>query len=233
MNILVVDVGGTQVKLFATAGPHSARFDSSPTLTPEQLTTQVRDLTRDWPHDVVSIGIPGPVDRRGVSGEPGNLGDGWVAFDFEQAFERPVRVVNDAVLQALGAYHGGRMLFLGLGTGLGSTLVSEHVVVPLELGCIPIETGETMADVVGSDGRKRLGQDQWLAKVQRVIDVLKEATFADYVVLGGGNSRHVDPLPSDTQRGGNEDAFEGGVRLWEDLVEPHDRPSAKAWRVVR
>ncbi len=233
MNILVVDVGGTQVKLFATNGLRSAHFDSSPTLTPEQLMTQAHVLTRHWTFDVVSIGIPGPVDRRGVRGEPGNLGEGWIAFDFERAFDRPVRLVNDAVMQALGAYHGGRMLFLGLGTGLGSTLVSEHVVVPLELGCLPLDSSETMADVVGSDGRKRHGQTRWLAYVQRAIDVLKDATFADYVVLGGGNSRHVDPLPADTQRGGNEDAFEGGVRLWEEVIEPHDRPSAQAWRVVR
>jgi len=233
MDILIVDVGGTQVKLFATNGSRSARFDSNPTLTPEQLMTQTHALTRDWNYEVVSIGIPGPVDRRGIRGEPGNLGEGWIAFDFEQAFDRPVRVVNDAVLQALGAYHGGRMLFLGLGTGLGSTLVSEHVVVPLELGCLPIEAGETMADVLGAEGRERLGQEPWLKKVHHVIGVLEDATSADYIVLGGGNARHVDPLPPDTQRGGNEDSFEGGVRLWEDVVEPHDRPSAKAWRVVR
>jgi polyphosphate glucokinase len=233
MNILIVDVGGTQVKLFATSGLRSARFDSHSTLTPGQLMTHTHALTQDWSYEVVSIGIPGPVDRRGISGEPGNLGEGWVAFDFEQAFDRPVRVVNDAVMQALGAYHGGRMLFLGLGTGLGSTLVSEHVVVPLELGCLRMETGETMADVVGADGRERLGRQPWLEKVHQVIGVLKEATSADYVVLGGGNARHVDPLPTDTHRGGNEDAFDGGIRLWEDLVEPHDRPPAKGWRVVR
>ena len=233
MNVLVVDVGGSHVKVAATDAPEPRQFDSDPDMAPEALVSRVRELTRDLPHDVISLGFPGEVDANGPRAEPGNLGSGWVGFDFERAFGKPVRIVNDAAMQALGGYDGGRMLFLGLGTGLGSALITEHVVIPLELGCLPYGDGETMADRVGAAGLERFGKASWLEAVTEVITLLREAMSADYILLGGGNSEKVDPLPPDTRRGGNDDAIAGGIRLWEELVEPHDREPAATWRVVR
>jgi polyphosphate glucokinase len=233
MNVLVVDVGGSHVKLAATDVAEPRQFDSDPEMTPEELVARVRELTQDWPHEVISLGFPGEVDSSGPRAEPGNLGSGWVGFDFERAFGKPVRIANDAVMQALGGYDGGRMLFLGLGTGLGSALITEHVVIPLELGCLPYHTGGTMAERVGADGLERLGKGPWLEAVTEITALLREAMSADYILLGGGNSRHVDPLPPDTRRGSNDDAITGGMRLWEELVEPHDRRPSGAWRVVR
>jgi polyphosphate glucokinase len=202
-------------------------------LTPQLLVQKVRELTADWKFGAISIGYPGEVDARGPRREPGNLGGGWVGFDFAKAFEKPVRILNDAALQALGGYDGGRMLFLGLGTGVGSALVTEHVVVPLELGCLPYCPDETLFDRIGSAGRAKYGHTGWADAVARVTAMLKEAFAADYVLLGGGNAKHVEPLPQGARRGGNADAFTGGFRLWEEVVEPHDRRSASAWRVVR
>jgi polyphosphate glucokinase len=233
VDVLVIDVGGSHVKLAATNASEPRRFDSHPEMTPEQLVAHVREMTADWTYDVISLGSPGAVDARGPRAEPGNLGSGWVRFDFERAFEKPVRVVNDAVMQALGGYDGGRMLFLGLGTGLGSALITEHVVIPLELGSLPFGNGETMADHVGADGRERLGDRDWITAVGEIVALLREAMSADYVLLGGGNTEHIDPLPPDTRRGSNDDAIAGGVRLWEEMVEPHDRRPPRVWRVVR
>jgi polyphosphate glucokinase len=232
MNVLVIDVGGSHVKICAGGAPHR-KFDSGPHLTPEELVRRVLEATADWSYDAVSLGLPASVTADGASSEPGNLGDGWVGFDFEQALGRPVRIVNDAVMQALGAYDGGRMLFAGLGTGLGSALVTEHVVVPLELGNLPFGTGETMAGRLGRAGLEANGEAQWLRDIEQVTRVLRHAFSADYVVLGGGNAALVDPLPEGTRRGGNEDAFTGGFRLWEEMVEPHDRQPPAVWRVVR
>jgi predicted NBD/HSP70 family sugar kinase len=156
-----------------------------------------------------------------------------VRFDFSKAFGKPVRVLNDAAMQALGGYDGGRMLFLGLGTGVGSALVTEHVVVPLELGCLPYCPDETLFDRLGASGLEKYGEQSWLEAVTRVTTMLREAFSADYVLLGGGNAKRVQPLPQGARRGGNEDAFTGGFRLWEEIVEPHDRTSSSAWRVVR
>lgn len=232
MEILVVDVGGTHVKMLVSGAEEPRRFDSGPDLTAARLVERVREVAADWTYDVVSLGFPGKVDADGPADEPGNLGSGWVGFDYSEAFEKPVRVANDAVMQALGGYDGGRMLFLGLGTGLGSALVTEHVVVPLELGCLPYD-GRTLAEVLGRDGLARQGKKAWQAAVARVTPTLMTALSADYVVLGGGNAKKVHPLPPATRRGGNDDAIRGGFRLWEEMVEPHDRPSAPVWRVVR
>jgi polyphosphate glucokinase len=233
VNVLVIDVGGSHVKLLATGQPERRKFDSGKDLTPGEMVKRVRELTADWDHEVVSLGYPGVIGPDGPSEEPGNLGDGWVGYDFEAAFGRPVRIVNDAVMQALGACDGGRMLFLGLGTGLGSALVVERVVVPLELGRLPYRRGETMSDRLGREGLKRLGRKKWSRSVARVVGYLKDALAADYVVLGGGQADEVNPLPEGVRRGGNEDAFAGGFRLWEEWIEPHDRPPSPAWRVVR
>lgn len=233
MNVLVIDVGGSHVKMAATNASQPRRFDSGPEMTPEQLLEGVREQTRDWDYDVISLGFPGAVDAKGPRAEPGNLGSGWVGFDYEKAFGKPVRIINDAVMQALGGYDGGRMLFLGLGTGLGSALITEHVVIPLELGCLPYGNDETMAEHVGADGFERLGKATWIEAVGEITRLLREAMSADYILLGGGNARHVDPMPPDTRRGGNDDAFVGGFRLWEEVIEPHDRRPPHVWRVVR
>lgn len=233
MNILVVDVGGTHVKLRISESDESRRFESGPALTAATLVEQVWQASHDWRFDVVSVGYPGVVDGGAPSGEPGNLGSGWVDFDFESAFGKPVRVVNDAVMQALGGYEGGRMLFLGLGTGLGSALVTEHVVVPMELGNLPNPAGGILGDAIGTKGLNASGPEAWVALVTETVGVLRRALVADYTLLGGGNADLVDPLPPHTRRGGNDDAFRGGFRLWEEFVEPHDRKPASVWRVVR
>jgi polyphosphate glucokinase len=233
MRVLVVDVGGTRVKVRLSDGTETRRFPSGPTLTPDVLIDTLRHVTADWSYDVVSLGYPGAVAQGAPSAEPGNLAEGWVGYDFAAAFERPVRVVNDAVLQALGAYRSGRMLFLGLGTGVGSALVSEYVVVPLELGCLPHHRGGTLADHLGRAARAGRGHAVWEADVLEATPRLRAALAADYVVLGGGNGRKVDPLPENTYRGRDTDAFDGGARLWEDYVEPHDAEPPLVWRVVR
>ena len=233
MNVLVIDVGGTGVKLRLSNDPEIRRFRSGPELTPQAVVEQVRRCTRDWTFDVVSIGYPGAVADGAAVGEPGNLAPGWLGFDFSTAFSRPVRLVNDAILQALGAYRSGRMLFLGLGTGVASALVSEHVLIPLELGCLPHPRGGTLFDHLGRHARKAHGHIAWQAEVLAITPRLRAAFAADYVVLGGGNGRKVDPLPAGVFKGGRHDGFNGGVRLWEDYVEPHDAKPAAVWRVLR
>ena len=231
MRVPVVDVGGSHIKIFASDAPAPRRLDSSAISLPPCWSKGSGRFTQ-LGLDVVSLGYPGAVGEHGPRKEPGNLGSGWVRFDFEKAFAAPVRVVNDAVMQALGGYDGGRMLFLGLGTGLGSALVSEHVVVPLELGNIPY--GNTrLGDWAGRKGLETHGLEVWRRTIGEMTAVLREAMSADYVILGGGNAEFVDPLPLQTRRGGNDDAFEGGFRLWEELVEPHDRRPEAVWRVVR
>ena len=233
MDVLVIDIGGTNVKLKASTTTEAERFKSGRELTPDVLVAKVKHLTHGWMYEAISIGYPGAVDAKGPAAEPGNLGEGWVGFDFEEAFGRSVRIVNDAVMQAIGAYDGGRMLFLGLGTGVGSTLVTEHVVIPLELGRLPYPDGSTIAESIGRAAREANGRETWIRDVLQVIDILRDAFTVDYVVLGGGNAKHVEPLPGDVRRGSNEDAFTGGFRLWEEIVEPHDRHPAPVWRVVR
>jgi polyphosphate glucokinase len=233
VDVLVIDVGGSHVKVMASSASEPRRFDSDSDLSPERLVGRVRELTSDWRYEAVSLGIPGSVDARGPRKEPGNLGDGWVGFDFEAAFGKPVRIVNDAVMQALGGYDGGRMLFLGLGTGLGSALVSEHVVVPLELGGLPYGEGEMLWERLGRQGLETYGDTAWQHAVVVITKALRDAFSADYIMLGGGNAERVDPLPDYTRRGSNEDAFKGGFMLWEAVVEPHDQLPARVWRVVR
>jgi polyphosphate glucokinase len=218
--------------MMVSGNSEARRFDSGPALTPGELVAEVRRYTEDWAYDVVALGYPGAVDASGPASEPGNLGGGWVRFDFEREFGKPVRVVNDAVMQALGGYHGGRMLFLGLGTGLGSSLVTEHVVIPLELGCLPYRDG-MISDFVGRAGLERLGEHEWQLVVHEIVAILRKAFAADYVLLGGGNAERLDQRPDGAERGGNDDAFAGGFRLWEEVVEPHDQKPSLIWRVVR
>lgn len=230
--MLVIDIGGSRVKLFASAARETTSFRSGPDLDPDALLRQVRRITVSWEYDVVSIGYPGATDPGGITADPGNLGAGWIGFDFRAALGRPVRVLNDAAMQALGAYTSGRMLFLGLGTGLGSTLIAERAIIPLELGCLPHRSGDTLADRLGKAGLEQHGRDAWLHAVHEACVSLQEACAAGHVVLGGGNAELVEPLPPNTRRGGNDDAFAGGVRLWEEWVEHHDTPPSSIWRVI-
>lgn len=233
MEVLVIDIGGSRVKMRVKSTRDTREFPSHRALAPETLVAQVQGATHDWNYDVISVGFPGIVGEDGPKQEPGNLGDGWVGFDFERAFRRPVRLVNDAVMQAIGAYDGGRVVFLGLGTGLGSAFVTEHVIVPLELGELPFGNGQTMAERLGLLGLEANGLTQWIGDVHKTTDVLRAAFAADQIVLGGGNASRVNPLPKQSRHGGNEDAFTGGFRLWEELVEPHDREPHRVWRVLR
>jgi len=232
LNVLVIDIGGSRVKLFSSSSRESASFRSGPQLDPDELMRRARQFASAWEYDAISLGYPGATGPGGIAEEPANLGSGWVGYDFADAFGHPVRVVNDAAMQALGAYDGGRMLFLGLGTGLGSSLIADRVIIPLELGCVLHRSGETFADRLGKKGLARIGSAAWQQTLEDACGQLSEACKADYVVLGGGNAELVDPLPPRTRRGGNEDAFAGGVRLWEEWVEHHDAPPSDIWRVV-
>ena len=231
MRVLVVDIGGSHIKLAVAGTDRRATVDSTSDTTPADMLRQLSPTLAGWEYDVVSIGYPGHVGPSGPIKDPGNLGTGWVGFDFGEALGKPVRIVNDAVMQAVGAYHGGRMLFLGLGTGLGSALVSERVMVPLELGELRYGDGN-LTDTVGRKGLDRLGEARWREAVLDVVPALRRALLADYVVLGGGNAARIDPLPEHTECGGNEDAIEGGRRLWRDAIEPIDSTSSPFWSVV-
>ena len=213
MNVLVVDVGGTHVKILATGQHEPLRFPSGPTLTAKQMVAGVRKLARGWKYDVVSIGYPGPVLRDHPVAEPHNLGKGWVGFDFEKAFGRPVRVVNDAAMQALGSYKRGKMLFLGLGTGLGSTLVVNRITEPMELGHLPYKKA-TYEDYVGERALEKQGKKRWRRNVADVVGRLITALEPDDVVLGGGNVKQLKELPPGCRAGDNANAFLGGFRLW-------------------
>ena len=215
MNILVVDVGGTHVKILATGQREPLRFASGPELTARQMVAGVRKLAQGWQYDVVSIGYPGPVLRDHPVAEPHNLGKGWVGFNFHRAFARPVRVVNDAEMQALGSYRRGKMLFLGLGTGLGSTLVVNHITEPMELGHLPYKKA-TYEDYVGERALEKHGKKRWRQNVADVVARLIAALEPDDVVLGGGNVRLLKELPPGCRAGDNANAFLGGFRLWKE-----------------
>jgi len=212
--VLAVDIGGSHVKALRSSGGERRRFDSGPDLTPQELVEGVTALTRDWGYDVVSVGVPAPVKDGRVVSEPVHLGRGWVDFDFEAAFGKPTRVVNDAVMQALGSYEGGKMLFLGLGTGLGSALIDDGKLEPLELGHLPFRKA-TYEDYVGEAGRKRHGRKKWRAAVAKTIEELSAAFQPDYVILGGGNAKDLGELPAGVRLGANTNAFVGGFRLWD------------------
>lgn len=214
-KILVIDVGGTNLKLLATGRKEPLKIPSGPKMTGRLMVRLVLRATKGWKYDAVSIGYPGPVVNDKLLIDPRNLGSGWTRIDYRKAFKKPVKIINDAAMQALGSYEGGRMLFLGLGTGLGSALVVEHDLVPLELAHLPYKKGHTFEDLVGQRAMDRLGRKKWREEVHEVVGLLRNAVVADYVVLGGGNARHVDPLPAATRRGSNLNAFKGGFRLWQ------------------
>lgn len=226
-KVLVIDIGGTHVKLMISRA-QKRKFKSGPRMTPREMVSQIKSTIKDWKYDAISMGFPSPVRDGRIMSEPKHLGKGWVGFDFEKALGKPVRLINDAAMQALGSYRGGRMLFLGLGTGLGSTLVWRNNVLPLELGDLPYGKGEIIEDYLGKSGLARLGQEDWQRLVGHAIAQLKKSLIADYVVLGGGNVKKLDSLPPGVERGYNRNAFLGGARLWQN--DPRtDRPK---WRIM-
>jgi polyphosphate glucokinase len=213
-RILVVDVGGTHVKLLVKGLKEPIEILSGHTLTAKAMVQKVRAALKDFAYDVVSIGYPGPVVHGHPLREPYNLGSGWVRFDFRKAFGRPVKIINDAAMQALGSYKGGRMLFLGLGTGLGSAMIVDGVLQPMELAHLPYKDGKTYEDYLGLLGFKRLGRKRWQRKVYKIVADLRQALEAEYVVLGGGNAKKLKKMPPSTLLGDNQNAFLGGFRIW-------------------
>src|SRR5438094_7641109 len=213
-KILVIDVGGTHVKLMISRA-EKRKFNSGLRMTPREMVTQMKPFLADWSFAAVYVGFPSPVRDGRIVSDPKHLGRGWVGFDFEKALGKPVRIINDAAMQALGSYHGRRMLFLGLGTGLGSALVWDNSVLPLELGDLPYRNGSIIEDYLGKIGQTRLGEKTWQRDVQHALVQLKKSLIADYVVLGGGNAKKLNKIPRGIELGHNRNAFLGGVRLWQ------------------
>ena len=239
---LVIDIGGTKIKLLGSGETEPRRIASGRRMTPAVMVGEIKKITEDWRYDVVSIGYPGAVGNHGPCSEPGNLGSGWVGFDFAAAFDCPVRIVNDAAMQALGSYEGGRMLFLGLGTGLGSAIIAESVIVPLELGKVFYADDKTLGQLLGRRGLKSLGKAAWREILDKVVASFIDAFMVDYIVLGGGNAKLVKNPPAGVRLGHNLTAFRGGLRLWE-LQNLHTQsagassPPVKAkdsgeWRII-
>jgi polyphosphate glucokinase len=213
-KVLVLDVGGTNIKVQATGQKQPRKIPSGPNMTAKDMVRDVKAATRDWKYDRVSIGYPGPVTAGHPVREPVNLGGGWVGFNYKKAMGCPVRIVNDAAMQALGSYHGGRMLFLGLGTGLGSAMIVDGILEPMELAHLPYKHGKTYEEYLGLRGLKRLGKKKWRKEVFKITEKLIGALQADYVVLGGGNAKKLKKLPPGARMGRNENAILGGFRLW-------------------
>jgi polyphosphate glucokinase len=226
MNVLVVDVGGTHVKIFATGQKEPREFPSGPTLTAEEMVDGVKELAVGWKYAAVAIGYPGPVLRNRPVAEPHNLGRGWVTFDYEAAFGCPTKVINDAAMQALGGYKGGKMLFLGLGTGFGTAMVADDIAEPMELGHQPYKKA-TYEDYVGLRGLKRLGKKRWRRQVADVVLRLRTVLEPDDVVIGGGNARKLAGPPPGCRIGDNANAFLGGFRLWKKATEHKHSPRAR------
>ncbi|AZO10707.1 MULTISPECIES: ROK family protein [unclassified Mesorhizobium] len=214
--VLTIDVGGSHVKILASGGGEMRRADSGPGLTPRRVVASVNELAEGLDYDLIAMGYPGPVRDNKPSRDPFNLGKGWDGFDFGAAFGKPVKVVNDALMQAIGSYEGGRMLFLGLGTGLGAAMILENVGQPMELAHLPYRKGGSFEDYVGERGLDKHGKKKWRKHVFDVVDRLRAALQPDYVVIGGGNVDKLDELPAKSRRGDNTRAFEGGFRLWRD-----------------
>jgi hypothetical protein len=226
-KILVIDVGGSNVKLMISRAGRR-KFKSGAKLKPRAMVNQIKPLVADWKFDAVSIGFPSPVRDGKIVSEPKHLGKGWVRFDFKKAFHKPVRIINDAAMQALGSYHGRRMLFLGLGTGLGSALIWDNYVLSLELGDLPYRNGSIIEDYLGDAGQVRLGEKAWQRDVEHAVVQLKKSFIADYVVLGGGNAKELDEMPKGIELGHNRNAFLGGVRLW----QINSRTRRPKWQIL-
>jgi polyphosphate glucokinase len=226
-KILVVDIGGTHVKLMISR-TSKRKFDSGPGMTPRQLVKQLKATVKGWKFDAVSIGFPSPVRGGRIAKDPKHLGAGWTGFNFAAALGKPVQVINDAAMQALGSYHGGRMLFLGLGTGLGAALVYDKTILPLELGDLPYRDGVIIEKFLGKPGLSKLGETAWKREVRHAVRQLKKSFIADYVVLGGGNAKRFKTLPKGVEPGYNRNAYLGGIRLW----EKNPRTRKAKWRII-
>jgi polyphosphate glucokinase len=241
-HILVIDLGGSKLKVLATGETEPRKTDSGPQMTPVKMVEAVNQLAEGWEYEAVSLGYPGLCGASGPRSEPGNLAAGWVGFDFAAAFKMPVRILNDAAMQALGSYEGGRMLFLGLGTGLGSTLIAGNAIVPLELGGLRYSKTQKLGEILGRQGLERVGKKVWRTAVAQVVHEFLTAFEVDYVVLGGGNSSEIKELPAGARLGHNQTAFRGGFRLWnlDDVQtlspeETHDFPNVptpSGWRIL-
>jgi hypothetical protein len=229
VKILVVDVGGNNIKLLATGHTRAEKVPSGPDLTPARMVAGIKKAIPDWKWDVVAIGYPGSVRDGRPALEPANLGEGWVRYNFRRAFGKPVRIINDAAMQALGSYEGGRMLFLGLGTGLGAALVLEGLVQPLEIAHLSYKDGLTYEDFLGKRAQERLGKKRWRKMVAEIVEALYDGFQVDEVVLGGGNAKQLKEIPSVARLGDNSNAFAGGFRLWKDpLAGKRTRRSARS-----
>jgi len=214
-KVLVIDVGGTNVKLLATGQKEPRKYPSGPTMTPKRMVALVKKAVADWDYDCISLGYPGPIINGHPLREPHNLGRGWVGFNFQKALGCPVKVLNDAAMQAVGSYKGGRMLFLGLGTGLGSAMIVDGILQPMELAHLTYKNGKSYEDYLGLRGLERMGKKKWRKYVAKITKALKVALEADYVVLGGGNSKKLKDLPAGAKPGSNDNAFLGGFRMWQ------------------
>jgi polyphosphate glucokinase len=226
MKILVIDVGGTNVKVASSDMRVPVKIPSGPTMTAEQMTKDVLAATKGWDYDCISIGYPGPVVHDRPLAEPHNLAAGWIDFPYQKAFGKPLRFINDAAMQALGGYQGGRMLFLGIGTGLGSAMIFDGVVIPLELAHLPYKKGRTYEEYIGVAGLERRGQERWRKSVLDIIKRLQAAMVCDTVLLGGGNAKLMKDLPSHVILGSNSNAIDGGIKLWQDVSTSAGTPSA-------
>ncbi len=241
-RILVIDLGGSKLKVLATGETEPRKTESGPQMTPLKMVEAVNQLAGGWQYEAVSLGYPGLCGASGPRSEPGNLAAGWVGFDFAAAFKMPVRILNDAAMQALGSYEGGRMLFLGLGTGLGSTLIAGNAIVPLELGGLRYSKTQKLGDILGRQGLERVGKKVWRTAVAQIVHEFLVAFEVDYVVLGGGNSSEIKEIPAGARLGHNQTAFRGGFRLWnlDDVQtlspeETHDFPNVptpSGWRIL-
>jgi polyphosphate glucokinase len=220
MKILVIDIGGTNIKVASSDNLVPIKIPSGPTLTAAQMTKDVLAATKGWEYDRISIGYPGPVVHDRPLAEPHNLAAGWIDFSYQKAFGKPLRFINDAAMQALGGYKGGRMLFLGIGTGMGSAMIFDGVVIPLELAHLPYRKDRTYEDYVGLRGLERRGVERWRKSVLDVIERLRAALICDSVLLGGGNAKLMENLPSHVTLGANRNAIDGGIKLWLDKPDP-------------
>ena len=220
MKILVIDVGGTNIKVASSDKLVPIKIPSGPTMTAEQMTRDVLAATKDWAYDCISIGYPGPVVHDHPLAEPHNLAKGWIDFPYQKAFGKPLRFINDAAMQALGGYKGGRMLFLGIGTGLGSAMIFDGVVIPLELAHLPYKKGRTYEEYIGLAGLERRGEERWRKSVLDIIERFQAALICESVLLGGGNAKLMKDLPSHVILGSNSNAIDGGIKLWQNTSDP-------------
>lgn len=230
MDVLVIDIGGTSVKFWHTAHEEHRKFPSGKDLTPERMVQHAKELVDDWQWEAIALGLPCRVSNGRPVEDPQNLGPGWVAFNFASAFERPVRVMNDAALQALGSYDGGRMLFLGLGTAVGSAYIADHLILSLDFGRLHYGDNR-LFELLGEQGLEKLGPKKFQNLVNEVLPSLKNAMMADYIVLGGGSVKKIEQLPDGVRRGHNRTVVEGGRKLWEELPDPTEKVES-AWMIL-